>query len=225
VHAVARIATGLVFSDATVVFAFDDFIAFGVLQSVIHVTWLERFSSTMRTDTRYTPSACFDTFPFPDCFFTSRQSSSLLARVGEHGRVCYEQRHAVLMASGQGLTKTYNRFHDAEETAVEIQKLRDIHVEMDKAVAAAYGWDDLDQGHGFHETKQGFRFTISEAARREVLQRLLTLNHERYAEEVKQGLHDKKKVAAKKTKAVKAPAKPKASKNLSLGFDMEGDDE
>ena len=63
---------------------------------------------------------------------------------------------------------------------------------MDKAVAAAYGWDDLDLGHGFHETKQGTRFTISESARREVLARLLKLNHERYAEEVAQGLHDKK---------------------------------
>ena len=79
---------------------------------------------------------------------------------------------------------------------------------MDNAVAAAYGWTDLDLGHGFHETKQGVRFTISEPARREVLARLLKLNHERYAEEVKQGLHDKtgggkkstsKKKAAKKT--------------------------
>ena len=57
-------------------------------------------------------------------------------------------------------------------------------------VAAAYGWTDL--GHGFHETKQGVRDTISEPARREVLARLLKLNHQRYAEEVKEGLHQKK---------------------------------
>ena len=63
----------------------------------------------------------------------------------------------------------------------------------DAAVAAAYGWTDLDLGHGFHETKQGVRYTISEPARREVLARLLKLNHERYAEEVAKGLHDKKK--------------------------------
>src|SRR5205823_1004475 len=65
-------------------------------------------------------------------------------------------------------------------------------VEMDCAVAAAYGWADLELGHGFHETKQGVRYTLSEAARREVLGRLLKLNHERYAEEVAAGLHDKK---------------------------------
>lgn len=75
---------------------------------------------------------------------------------------------------------------------------------MDRAVAAAYGWTDLDLGHGFHVTKQGLRFTIGEAARREVLARLLKLNHERYAEEVRQGLHEKKKsTAAKKPRKVK----------------------
>ena len=45
--------------------------------------------------------------------------------------------------------------------------------------------------------KQGIRFTISETARREVLDRLLKLNHQRYAEEVTQGLHDKKKAKGK----------------------------
>ena len=76
---------------------------------------------------------------------------------------------------------------------------------MDEAVAAAYGWDDLDLDHGFHETKQGIRFTISEEARREVLHRLLKLNHERYEEEVSQGLHDKKK------KKTSTPRKKKTS--------------
>ena len=62
--------------------------------------------------------------------------------------------------------------------------------------------DDQQQevGHDFHETKQGIRYTISEPARRDVLARLLKLNHERYAEEVKQGLHDKKKPKATKGK-------------------------
>jgi hypothetical protein len=68
---------------------------------------------------------------------------------------------------------------------------------MGHAVAAAYGWTDLDLGHGFHETKQGLRFTISEPARREVLGRLLRLNHERYAEEVAHGLHEKGRKAGK----------------------------
>ncbi len=68
---------------------------------------------------------------------------------------------------------------------------------MDQAVAASYGWTDLDLDHGFHETKQSVRYTISEPARREVLDRLLLLNHERYEEEVKAGLHDKGKGKSK----------------------------
>jgi hypothetical protein len=101
----------------------------------------------------------------------------------------------------QGLTKTYNRFHDPDETSADIQKLRELHVGMDNAIAAAYGWTDLDLGHDFHETKQGVRYTINEPARREVLARLLKLNHERYAEEVKQGLHNKKKAKGSQKRA------------------------
>ncbi len=72
---------------------------------------------------------------------------------------------------------------------------------------AAYDWFDLDLGHGFHTTKQGVRYTISESARREVLDRLLALNHQRYAEEVAAGLHDKgKKGAGGKGKGKKGQA-------------------
>ena len=62
---------------------------------------------------------------------------------------------------------------------------------MDEAVAHAYGWDDLKLQQGFHETKQGLRYTISEEARREVLDRLLLLNHQRHEEEVLAGLFEK----------------------------------
>ena len=94
--------------------------------------------------------------------------------------------------------------------AVASADVRALHVEMDQAVAAAYGWDPLagfakhpersewtgqaiDLDHGFYEAPQGLRYTISQAARWEVLDRLLALNHERYAEEVRQGVHGKKK--------------------------------
>jgi hypothetical protein len=103
-----------------------------------------------------------------------------------------------------GLTDIYNRFHNPKEKASDIARLRELHVEMDNAVAAAYGWGDLDLGHGFHETSQGMRYTISEEARREVLARLLLLNHDRYEEEVRQGLHEKKKPKASKGKKGKS---------------------
>ena len=43
-----------------------------------------------------------------------------------------------------------------------------------------------------HDTRQGTRYTIGPVVRREILDRLLELNHARYAAEVKAGLHDKK---------------------------------
>src|SRR5262249_14313366 len=172
-----------VFAGKVVVFALKDNSHFAVLNSAFHTEWAEKTASRLKEDPAYSLADTFETFPFP-----STQTN--LNTIGER---YYEHRSQVMLARQEGLTKTYNRFHDQEETSADIQKLRQLHVEMDHAVAAAYGWTDLDLGHGFHPTKQGLRYTISEAARREVLGRLLKLNHERYAEEVAKGLHGKKK--------------------------------
>jgi hypothetical protein len=125
-----------------------------------------------------------------------------------------------MISRHEGLTKTYNRFHNPKENAEDIQRLRELHVEMDCAVAAAYGWTDLDLGHGFHETQQGMRFTIGGESRREVLDRLLKLNRERYEEEVRQGLHDKKK--AKQSKA-RRDRRSSASLGVPMLFDPSND--
>jgi hypothetical protein len=172
--------TGVVFAHKLAVFPLARWEEFAALQSHVHYHWAWTYSSTMRVDINYSPSDCFDTFPLP-------HGIAHLRSVGER---CYGHRQSVMLSRQEGLTRTYNRFHYADETAPDIVKLRDLHVEMDRAVADAYGWTDLNLGHGFHHTKQGLRFTISEEARREVLGRLLALNHERYEEEVRQGLHD-----------------------------------
>ena len=72
-----------------------------------------------------------------------------------------EHRQAIVLVRQEGLTKTYNRFHNPQESSADIVKLRELHKEMDQAVAAAYGWQDLELEHGFHETKQGMRYTIT----------------------------------------------------------------
>jgi hypothetical protein len=121
---------------------------------------------------------------------TTTHHEQTLERIGE---AYHTHRQQTMLARQEGLTKTYNRMHNPDEGSEDIVTLRRLHTEMDAAVAAAYGWGDLPLDHGFHETKQGMRYTISEAARRELLDRLLTLNHERYAAEVAAGLHDKGK--------------------------------
>lgn len=160
-----------------------------MLQSNFHYDWAWRHRSTLKNDLNYAPTDCFETFPFPDD----------LAPLETIGETYHETRRQIMLDRWEGLTATYNRFHDPAETATDIAELRHLHTEMDHAVAAAYGWHDLDLGHDFHETAQGVRYTISEGARREVLTRLLELNHARYEEEVAQGLHDKGKKKAKKS--------------------------
>lgn len=172
-----------ILNEMLVVFLSPRFATFSTLQSSIHVEWCWTYSSTLKGDLRYSQTDCFETYPLPP----------LAVELDKIGEVYHGHRQSRMLSCQEGLTKTYNRFHNPEETSADIQRLRQLHAEMDNAVSAAYGWTGLDLGHGFHPTKQGVRYTISEPARREVLARLLKLNHERYAEEVKQGLHEKKK--------------------------------
>ena len=211
----------IVFMHKLAIFPFNSSSALSVIQSTIHMEWAWYRSSTLGGSTiNYSPSDCFETFPFPACllevsrkgaktqsepnlsgFAALREPARLpglsdLAALRETLEIIGEQYHShrqeIMLERQEGLTKTYNRFHAPGETADDIAELRRLHVEMDNAVAAAYGWQDFDLGHGFHQTKQGLRYTISEAARRTVLDRLLALNHARYAEEVAEGLHDPK---------------------------------
>jgi hypothetical protein len=175
-------STSLVFSHMTKVVALGDYASYSILSSSVHEEWARYYSSTLETRLKYIISDAFETFPFP----------ARVTNLDAIGKSYHDHRRQIMLARQEGVTKTYNRFHDPDKDDADIRKLREHHFEMDKAVAAAYGWTDLDLGHGFHETKQGLRFTISESARREVLGRLLKLNHERYAEEKAKGLHDKK---------------------------------
>lgn len=213
-----------VLSDSLVIFPSEDRALFGFLQSSLHAEWAYSQGSTLRSAEngfRYTYSTCFETIPLFDF--------SMAFEVREGAERYYAFRQAYMTSQQCGVTDVYNRFHDPDKTSSEIQTLREMHVDMDQAVAVAYGWSDLDLDHGFQQTKQGIRFTISEPARREVLQRLLKLNHERYAEEVKQGLHNKKKGADKKAPPPRKQAsgkarKPKPTSSTPSLFD-ESDDE
>jgi hypothetical protein len=102
------------------------------------------------------------------------------------------RRESVMLPRQAGLTATYNLVHDPDCKDADIAGLRRIHVAIDRVVMRGYGWDDLTLDHGFHETRQGVRYTVGPVVRQEILDRLLELNHERYAAEVAAGLHDKK---------------------------------
>jgi hypothetical protein len=143
----AFLPSATVFSHALNVFPGLATIHLSVIQSSVHIHWALLQASSLEERLRYTPSDCFETFPFPTALLdsaandpaheTTRQS---LAAIG--GR--YHQFRAELMVSNnEGLTSTYNRFHDPAETSSGLLGLRRLHGEMDQAVLAAYGWSDV----------------------------------------------------------------------------------
>jgi len=185
----AFLANGMVYSLDCIVFAFDSFAPLAALHSRTHETWTRFFASSLEDRLRYTPSDCFRTFPFPVGFET-------LPALEAAGQVYHDHRAALMVAHDEGMTKTYNRFHDPDERRQDIVRLRKLHAEMDRAVLRAYGWDDLaeraepiflDDTNEDDHTYQGRLFWPS-AFRDEVLARLLALNAERHAEELRRGV-------------------------------------
>ncbi|CAD5911536.1 type IIL restriction-modification enzyme MmeI [Planktothrix agardhii] len=179
----AFLPSNCVFSHALAVFSAETFSNFGLLQSSIHEIWARFFGSSLETRFRYTPSDCFETFPFPlipDPSPTREAGSQKInispasileeensqktnispsPKLGEElgeretletiGKEYYEYRAQLMLRNNQGLTDTYNRFHNPQENHPDILKLRQLHTQMDLAVLKAYGWEDLDTTCGF----------------------------------------------------------------------------
>ena len=177
----------MVYADSLIIVPFDTYAAFCALQSRPHEIWARFFGSSLEDRLRYTPSDCFETFPFPDGW----ETHSALEAAGE---AYYEFRAALMIENKEGMTKTYNRFHDPDERDPRFARLRDLHAAMDRAVLDAYGWDDIPAACQFlldyeideatwGRKKKPWRYRWPDEVRDEVLGRLLELNAVRAAEE------------------------------------------
>ncbi len=213
--AFAFLPSDIVYSKTLAVFLLDSHTAFAVLQSRTHEVWTRFFASTMKNDLRYTPSDCFETFPFP-------QNCETNAALENAGKAYYDFRSKLMVQNDEGLTKTYNRFHDPDEGSSEILKLRDLHAGMDRAVLDAYGWTDFrprcdfildyqeeeDEESGSRR-KKPWRYRWVDEDRDDVLARLLTLNKLRAEEEAKQAPSpDASKKGRKRGKSQDDPRQP-----------------
>jgi hypothetical protein len=163
----------IVFATPHVVVALETNASFALLQSSLHEVWVRQFGSTLGNTLRYPPTDCFRNFPFPssdpDCEDLAGSFHQLRSTLAKNNNI--------------GLTDLYNAFHDPRKLDSGFEELRRLYRAMDVAVAKAYGWSDIDFSHEFHETKLGIRYSISDVARRKVLDRLLDLNHQRHAQE------------------------------------------
>jgi hypothetical protein len=192
--------SGMILSNRLAVLLGDSFALFCVVQCRLHEVWARRFSSTLEDRPVYTPSDCFETFPFPEGFETD-------PRLEEAGREYYEFRAGLVVQNDEGLTKTYNRFHDLDERSNAIGELRRLYDAMDRAVLDAYGWSDLrptcefeleweddeDEPNGrMRRRRKPWRYRWPEEVRDEVLARLLALNKQR-AEQERLELGDRRK--------------------------------
>ncbi len=165
-----------IFAHTLNVFPLARYSSFAVLQSRVHEGWARLLSSSMKTDLRYTPSDCFETFPFPKS--DPRTSIPTLEPIGKR---LYEARDGFMADTNQGLTKTCNALKSASNDDARILALRSLHEDMDRAVLDAYGWSDIEVPP--YCPKNDAERAAVKAFEDEVIDRLFVLNAERAAQE------------------------------------------
>jgi hypothetical protein len=147
----------------------------GVLSSHIHVRWSLGAGGTLEDRPRYTKTVCFEPFPFPDASEAQKAKIRELGEQLDAHRKRQQELHPTLtmtgmynvlekLRAGDTLTAKEKTIHEQGLVSV----LKQIHDDLDAAVADAYGWPvDLSD--------------------EEILERLVALNHER-AEEERRGI-------------------------------------
>lgn len=150
---------GAVLADSAVIaFARDDDYFFGVLHSRPHELWARATGTQLReaeSGFRYTPTTCFETFPFPRP--TPEQEAEIGSAAAELNRLRENWLNPPGMAEEELKKRTLTNLYNERPTW-----LANAHKNLDAAVFAAYGWPaDLEDG--------------------EILARLLALNLEREA--------------------------------------------
>lgn len=111
----------------------DDDYTFGVLHSHAHEIWSLRMGTSLEDRPRYTPTTCFETFPFPHPTDVQREM------IAEAARVLARQRDAWLNPVGASAAELKQRTLTALYNA-RPQWLLNAHAALDRAVYAAYGW-------------------------------------------------------------------------------------
>ena len=194
----------IVYSEATVVFALSSYSSYAILSSSIHELWAWKYSSTMKGDTlRYSASNAFETFPFP-------VPTSSLENIGHKIHLL---RREIMTMSQIGLTELQNFYHIqnikvSDDFGHSILKLRTAFSELDHAILDSYSWQDIQLKHDFYEVdylpeKDRIRFTVHPNARKEILKRLLQLNHELHKAETEiQAISPKKYKTSESTQVI-----------------------
>ena len=168
-HRIFAFIDGDVLPDhAIIVFASDDNYFFGVVHSRIHIAWATAIGSQLRESEsggRYTPTTCFETFPFPHP--TDAQRAAIAAAAQNLDRLRNNWLNPAetdllgnpVVPETERRNRTLTNLYNANPAW-----LQNAHTALDHAVAQAYGWQpDLPDRH--------------------ILANLLALNAHRHAQE------------------------------------------
>jgi hypothetical protein len=112
----------------------SDLYLLGVLSSWVHRTWIHAQKSTLEDRTRYTPTSCFETYPFPQ-LVTAEQAEAVRKAMTELN----DYREGWMTEKQKGITDLYNRYFDEPAS-----KLSQLHKTLDAAVLKAYGWKESE---------------------------------------------------------------------------------
>ena len=154
---------------ALIVFARSDDIFFGILHSHFHELWSLRMGTSLEDRPRYTPTTCFETFPFPEgatpnlkpeqyTNFHAAEIAAAAQRLNElrenwlNPAEWVEHVPAVVPGYPERVIpkpeyakaireRTLTNLYN-KRAKHEVQWLEDAHRALDAAVARAYGWDD-----------------------------------------------------------------------------------
>jgi len=165
------IPNGVIPETEVIAIMLDDAFHLGVLSSRIHLTWAASTGTQLEDRPRYNNSRVFSTFPFP---LPTESQKSRIRELGE--QLDAHRKRQQGLHPGLTMTGMYNVLErlrageplTAKEQTIHqqglVSMLRQIHDELDAAVADAYGWpvDLTDE---------------------QILERLVALNHQRADEE------------------------------------------
>ncbi|MFM5890670.1 MAG: class I SAM-dependent DNA methyltransferase, partial [Dolichospermum sp.] len=141
--AIPKIAKWMIFTpvnisilpcEANMVIASDDFYILGILTSNVHRVWVKAQSSTLKGDTRYTNTTCFETFPFPQTV-----DINLVQQIRTKTEKLHEYRTQQMETKQWGITTLYNKFFT--EPSSQLYKL---HQQLDKLVMSVYQFNPED---------------------------------------------------------------------------------
>lgn len=119
-------------NDSLIAFTFDDNYSFGIIQSIVHWEWWKAKCSTLESRFRYTIDPVWDTFPWPQT-----TTEAQIKKVAIAAKALHTQRTAALRQYNMSLRDLYRLLEQPGTNPI-----KDLHVALDKAVMAAYGFDD-----------------------------------------------------------------------------------